>query len=922
LPLQYERRKKLPNNKLLRKIDHLSRLLLFFPHDGATFYSFYFLCIIRASPLVLVWVTAMSLDISEISPYDFASIEGKWQNFWLKNHSFSTNCGLSNPKCYVLEMFMYPSGKVHIGHVRNYTIGDIFARFKRAKGFSVLHPVGWDAFGLPAENAALKQKAHPKDWTYKNISIMKSQILSLGFSYDWEREFATCDEKYYAFQQKIFLAFYERRLAYRKKSEVNWDPVDNCVLANEQVVDGCGWRSGAPVEKKSVNQWFLKITDFVEELLGELNKLNGWPEKVKTMQRNWIGKSEGCSIVFKNDSESVTVFSTRPETIFGATFLAISPDHALAKKLALSNEKIKAFIDEFRKGSVAREFLDKQEKLGLNTGITLNHPLLDRKLPVYIANFVLMDYGTGAIFATPAHDERDYEFAIKYGLPLECVIQSQRESSEELPYVGDGVMVNSYFLNSLSVDEARKIIMDKFVAMKVGKRETFFKLRDWGVSRQRYWGCPIPVVHCPKCGIVPLKEKDLPVLLPSDVDFLNPGNPLDNHPTWKHVECHACGCSAIRETDTLDTFVDSSWYFLKFCLNDQKDENLLARQDIDHWMQVDQYIGGVEHAILHLLYARFFTKALADCGLTDIREPFKNLFTQGMVCNVTYQRENGEWLFPEEVRKNKNGNFEVIATGEKAIVGRFEKMSKSKKNVVDPDVIVKNYGADALRVFVISDTPPDKDFPWSDDGLEGCGRFVSRIWRLFLFLESRGICAKQCSEEINLESLPLCVRELYTGFHRTIKNVTDAIEDRHMNKVVAYIRDSVNSIYGALEYANDNKVVFSLVLRDLIKILAPIAPHICEEAWERLGFHRLVSENSWPEYNENYLKISRINLPIQVNGKLRGIIEVDPEEEENDVFEKALRLDVVRNAIAQGLVQKKIFIKGRIVNFVVANAEK
>ncbi|MDR3187188.1 MAG: leucine--tRNA ligase [Holosporaceae bacterium] len=864
----------------------------------------------------------MSLDISEIAPYDFAPIESKWQNFWLKNRSFSTDCNSSNPKYYVLEMFMYPSGKVHIGHVRNYTIGDIFARFKRAKGFSVLHPVGWDAFGLPAENAALKQKAHPKNWTYRNIGIMKSQILSLGFSYDWEREFATCDEKYYAFQQKIFLAFHKKGLVYRKKSEVNWDPVDNCVLANEQVVDGCGWRSCAPVEKKSVDQWFLKITDFADELLTELDKLDGWPEKVKIMQRNWIGKSEGCSIAFKSSAgENITVFSTRPETIFGATFLAISPDHELAQKLALSNEKAKRFIDEFKKGSVAGEFLDKQEKLGLDTGITVSHPLLEKKLPVYIANFVLMDYGTGAVFATPAHDERDYEFAMKYGLPVERVIRAKDESSGELPYLEDGTLINSDFLNGLSVAEARKVVIDRLTQLKIGKRETFFKLRDWGVSRQRYWGCPIPAVHCSKCGIVLLAEKNLPVLLPPDVDFSSPGNPLDNHPTWKHVECPTCGVPAVRETDTLDTFVDSSWYFLRFCLNDSNAENLLARKDIDHWMQVDQYIGGVEHAILHLLYARFFTKALADCGFVSIREPFRNLFTQGMVCNATYRRENGEWLFPEEVRKNKGGDFEVIATGEKAIVGRFEKMSKSKKNVVDPDVIVKNYGADALRIFVISDTPPDKDFPWSDDGLEGCGRFINRVWRLFSFLESRGVCAAQCSAKVDLESLPAGIRELYVGFHRTIKNVTDAIEGRHMNKVVAHIRDGVNSVYLALDEVESHRGIFSLITRDLIKMLAPIAPHICEEAWERFGFRELVSENPWPTYEEDYLKVSLINLPIQVNGKLRGTIEIDPEEEESEVFAKALRLAGVQNAIARGALQKRIFIKGKIVNFVVADAE-
>lgn len=852
------------------------------------------------------------MNISEIAPYEFSSVEARWQNFWRKNASFEVDITQTKKKYYVLEMFMYPSGKVHIGHVRNYTIGDIIARFRRSSGFSVLHPVGWDAFGLPAENAALKQNGHPKDWTYKNIEIMKRQLLSLGFSYDWSREFATCNESYYGFQQKIFLAFYKKGLIYRKESEVNWDPIDNCVLANEQVIDGRGWRSGALVEKKKLAQWFLKITDFAEELLSEIDGLKGWPEKVKTMQRNWIGRSEGCVIKFKTDiNEEIAVFSTRSETIFGATFLAISPDHPLSLKLAEINTNIKAFIAEFKKGSVAQEVIDRQEKLGVNTGVTVRHPFLNKDIPVYIANFVLMNYGTGAIFATPAHDERDYEFAQKYSLPIERVI----ESEGDLPYLGNGVIINSDFLNGLTISEAKAKVIQRLCAIGIGERKVFFRLMDWGISRQRYWGCPIPIAYCDHCGIVPLEEKDLPVTLPYDVDFSSAGNPLDKHATWKRIKCPTCGKNAVRETDTLDTFFDSSWYFLRFCINDPNNSNLLKKEDIAHWMNVDQYIGGVEHAILHLLYARFFAKALSKYGFINVQEPFDNLFTQGMVCNVTYKKENGDWLFPNEVQKKNDGSYEVTATGEKVIVGNIEKMSKSKKNVIDPDVIIKTYGADTLRLFVVSDTPPDKDFLWSDEGLEGCWRFINRVWRLFVFAKSCGANIEENS--FSIENCAPDIRELYKNFHRTIKNVTDSLEERAMNKVIAYIRDSVNSIYFLLEKLRESQIVFRLIIRDLIKLLAPIAPHICEEAWSMLAFSGLVSDNPWPEYNKEYIAITTINLPIQINGKLRGTINVNPEEGEESVFEKALQVSSVQNIIGERSIKKKIYVKGKIVNFVI-----
>ena len=855
----------------------------------------------------------MTVDVSEIMPYNFSAVEKYWNEYWLSNRSFKTKNDVLRPKYYVLEMFMYPSGKVHIGHVRNYTIGDILARYKIAQGFDVLHPVGWDAFGLPAENAALKQKSHPQTWTRQNIETMKKQLLSLGFAYDWDREFATCDEDYYGFQQKIFLKLFQKGLVYQKEAEVNWDPVDNCVLANEQVIDGRGWRSGALVEKRKLKQWFFKITNYANELLSEIDNLDGWPDNVKTMQRNWIGKSVGASIQFHcNNGDTLEVFSTRPETLFGATYLAIAGDHPLAQKLAATNEKIKAFAEKLKLGSVAQQDLDKQEKLGMDTGLTAKHPFLDKELPIFIANFVLMNYGTGAIFSTPAHDERDYDFAVKYNLPIIRVIESD---SNELPYSGDGHLIDSDFLNGLTVSEAREKMIDEIAARKLGKKETFFRLRDWGISRQRYWGCPIPIVHCEKCGSVPLNDSDLPLKLPADVEFLGTGNPLDLHPSWKHTKCPICGGDATRETDTLYKFVDYSWYFLRFCTKCES-EDYLDKKSAAHWMPVDQYIGGVEHAILHLLYARFFTKALADCGLVDIREPFKNLFTQGMVCSVTYRKEDGTWLFPGEVKKNDNGEFVVAETGEKVIVGRIEKMSKSKKNVVDPEIIVKNYGADALRLFVMSDTPPERDFCWTDEGLDGSWRFVNRVWRLFVYLKSKGVRADKISD-VNFDSLDKDLQTLFKSLHKTVKNVTNAFEERAMNKSIAFIREFVNVVYACMEKAESNASLFSIVVRDLIKLLAPITPYLCEESWRDFGFSGLVSKNSWPTFNEKYVATDTIQLPIQVCGKLRGTIEIDPNLSEDEIFDAALKVSNVQNAINGKPIRKKIFVKGKIVNFVV-----
>lgn len=862
----------------------------------------------------------MPKDIREIPPYNFAEVEPKWQKFWAEHKSFATEKitaerKSAKPKCYILEMFPYPSGKIHVGHLRNYTIGDILARYKFSCGYSVLHPFGWDSFGLPAENAALKNHTHPRSWTYANIEAMKKEINRIGISYDWDREVTTCSDDYCAAQQKLFLMLLKKGLVYRKESEVNWDPVDHCVLANEQVIDGRGWRSGALVERKMLTQWFFRITNYSSELLNDLENLPGWPEKVRTMQRNWIGRSSGALINFDiSNGEKLSIFSTRPDTLFGATFLAVSPDHPLVKKMAETNEALADFVREIKQGSVSREYIDTQEKRGFKLDLTAAHPFREGvQLPIYVANFVLMDYGTGAIFATPAHDERDYEFAVKYNLPIIKVV----DCAEELPYSGDGKLINSEFLNGLSVAEAKEKMIEKICEKNCGERKTFFKLKDWGVSRQRYWGCPIPVVHCEKCGAVPLREEDLPILLPEDVDFTGTGNPLDAHPTWKQTTCPICGGQAQRETDTLDTFVDSSWYFLRYCSDNFGPGEIIDKEAVKYWMPVDQYIGGIEHAILHLLYSRFFTKALADCDLLSVREPFKNLFTQGMVCNVTYQTESGEWVFPSQVIKNSDGAYELKDTHEKIIVGKLEKMSKSKKNTVSPDDIINTYGADALRFFIVSDTPPERDFPWSDEGLEGCWRFMNRVWRLFVYAKDEGVCASAIEENFDAGKLPEDLLQIYKNLHAIIKNITCAIEDRAMNKIVAYVRDFVNSLYSVMEKMSENRSLFSVMIRDLIKLMAPVTPHICEEAWQIFGFSGLVEENSWPSYDEKFLEVSTINLPIQVNGKLRGVLTIDITASEEEIFAQALQLPNVKAIVEGKAVRKKIFIKGRVVNLVV-----
>lgn len=854
----------------------------------------------------------MKNDISEMLPYNFSVSENKWNGEFEKSNLYSKDSLRNNnkPKYYVLEMFPYPSGKIHMGHVRNYTFGDIIARYKRLKGFNVLHPIGWDAFGLPAENAALERNVLPKAWTYQNIDNMRSQLKKLGFSYNWDLEFATCDPKYYAYQQKIFIQLYKKGYIYKKHALVNWDPVDNCVLANEQVIDGRGWRSGAVVEQRKLNQWFMRITDFADELLDDLKLLPGWPEKVKTMQENWIGRSEGLVIKFTtNDSKHLEVFSTRADTLYGATFIAISAEHDISQNLAKTNERISNFINECKQGSVSTEFVDKLDKKGIDTGLTAINPINSDVLPIYITNFVLSGHGTGAIFGTPAHDTRDYDFAKAYGLPIKQVVAAPGTETV-LPYIGSGVMVNSGILNGLNTSEARAKISDILEQKGIASRKVMYRLRDWGLSRQRYWGCPIPIIKCEKCGNVPCPENELPVILPDDITFDKTGNPLDWHPTWKYVKCPVCNGNATRETDTMDTFVDSSWYFMHFCQKAVGDGDLVNNP----WLPVDQYIGGVEHAILHLLYARFFTKLISKEVGSDLKEPFRNLLTQGMVGHVTYKREAGSWLYPEEVML-KNGEYVEIKTGQGVTVGRSEKMSKSKRNVVDPDKIISDYGADSVRLFVVSDTPPEKDFDWSSDGLDGCWRFVNRIWRLFSYASKAGITISDDTE--NWEMYDGDQKSFVTDIHKSLKEIDDALESNGFNKAVASIRNMVNVLYDNLELLESDRVLFGKSLRILAIVISPFMPYLAEEVWHLLGGTGFVALQKWPDYSEAMLKDESITIPVQVNGKLRANIVIPIDAQNDCVLQIAMNNEKIRQLIADKEVRKKIYIKNKIVNLVV-----
>ncbi len=828
------------------------------------------------------------------SRFDASTVDARWQAVWDDARTFAADDASPRPKSYVLEMFPYPSGKIHMGHVRNYTMGDVLARFRRMTGHEVLHPMGWDAFGMPAENAAMEQGVHPGAWTYQNIAAMKAQLKRLGFALDWSREFATCDPAYYGHEQALFLDLLDGGLVYRKESAVNWDPVDMTVLANEQVIDGRGWRSGAPVEKRKLSQWFLRITDFAEELLDGLATLEHWPEKVRLMQENWIGKSEGLRFRFAlSDGDAIDVFTTRPDTIFGASFVAIAADHPIAQALAAGDPAVATFVERCKAGGTSAAEIETQEKLGWDTGFTAIHPFdPEWKLPVHIANFVLMDYGTGAVFGVPAHDQRDFEFARKYSLPIRRVVAQGDETASgftgEAAYTGPGRLVNSRFLDGMSVAEAKRAVIARAEGEGWGTGTTVWRLRDWGVSRQRYWGTPIPIVHCDACGPVPVPRDQLPVVLPEDVTFDVPGNPLDRHPTWKHVDCPSCGKPARRETDTLDTFVNSSWYFIRFA--SQPADAAFDRMVAERWLPVGQYIGGVEHAILHLLYARFWTRALKRVGRIDIAEPFAGLFTQGMVTHETYRDPAGGWLTPGEVADGR-----VIATGAPVTVGRVEKMSKSKKNTVDPSPIVDRYGADAVRWFMLSDSPPERDLPWSEAGIEGAWRFVQRLWRL--------VAADQAGDGADVD--------LDRRVHRAIAGVAGDVEALAFNKAVAKLYELTSAIEKAPPSASRRAAVAALV-----RLVAPMVPHLAEEAWATLGHTGLVADAAWPVVDPALLVEDSVTIAVQVNGKLRDTLTLPKGADRADVEAAALASENVVRILDGKPPRKVIVVPDRLVNLV------
>ena len=840
--------------------------------------------------------------MSNVERFNPHVADARWQKIWEERSSFVADDNSSKPRAYVLEMFPYPSGRIHIGHVRNYTMGDVLARYKRMTGHEVLHPMGWDAFGMPAENAAMEKNVHPGGWTRDNIANMKAQLKRLGFAIDWTRELATCEPEYYGHEQALFLKLYAAGLVYRKESAVNWDPVDMTVLANEQVIDGKGWRSGAPVERRKLSQWFLKITDFADELLTGLGSLDQWPDKVRLMQENWIGKSQGlkCTFRFPGGTTGIDVFTTRPDTMFGASFVAIAADHPVAQKLAANAPDLQAFIEECRKGGTTAADIETAEKRGFNTGLTVEHPLdASWHLPVYVANFVLMDYGTGAVFGCPAHDQRDLDFARKYDLPVTRVVAdgdlTDSDFKGDVAFTGPGTIVNSHWMDGMTIDQAKADVIAKAQAEGWGIGQTQYRLRDWGVSRQRYWGTPIPIIHCQACGAVPVPDDQLPVTLPEDVSFDIPGNPLDRHPTFSKVDCPKCHQPARRETDTLDTFVDSSWYFIRFA--SQPHDKPFDRAVAEKWLPVDQYIGGVEHAILHLLYARFWTRALNHIGLIDVKEPFASLFTQGMVTHQTYRDANGSWLSPDQVRR-EGDVWTIIDSGAPAVAGRIEKMSKSKKNVVDPDDIVDQYGADAVRWFMLSDSPPERDLEWSEAGIEGCWRFVQRLWRL----TSQVSGAEGTDKALDRKT------------HQVIAGVGADIEALAFNKAVAKIYDLANAIEKAAPSASRDAAIRTIVL-----LSSPMVPHLAEEAWTQLGTTLgggLIADAAWPEVDPALLEEDEVTIAIQVRGKLRDTLTVAKGLPQAEIEALALASQKVQHAIDGGDIKKIIVVPDRLVNIV------
>ncbi|NWG53562.1 MAG: leucine--tRNA ligase [Hydrogenophilaceae bacterium] len=876
-----------------------------------------------------------------MSRYNHREVEQKWRARWEEARLFRAlephEAG-DRPKAYILEMFPYPSGRIHVGHSRNYTMGDVIARFRRAQGYNVLHPMGWDAFGLPAENAAMERGAHPREWTLANIETMKAQLKLLGVAIDWRREIATCDPAYYKHQQAMFLAFWKQGLVARRKQKVNWDPVDQTVLANEQVVDGRGWRSGAVVETRELDQWVFRVTAYADDLLEAIGSLNKWPEKVRLMQANWIGKSQGAKIwwpiasvpdAMKDDSadesgrshahDPIEVYTTRPDTLFGASFLALAPDHPLTKRVARFRPDVAKFIADCAALGTSEADIEKAEKSGVDLGIRVKHPFDETwELPVWAANFVLSTYGAGAIFGSPAGDQRDLEFANKYKLPFQPVVLPPGEDPRlhritDTAYTGPGIAYNSRFLDGLPTEKAIARAIEELEKRGAGQAHTQYRLRDWGVSRQRYWGCPIPVIHCAECGPVGVPEADLPVALPEDVRFDQPGNPLDRHPTWKHVTCPACGKDASRETDTLDTFVDSSWYFCRFTDPNNPDAPF-DKAKAAYWLPVDQYVGGVEHAVLHLLYSRFFARAMRDCGYLDLPrgEPFASLFTQGMVVHETY-RADGRWLGPEEIER-RDGVLVEASSGRQVDVGAIEKMSKSKKNVVDLSQFVEDYGADVARWFVLSDSPPERDVEWTDAGVKGAWRFVQRVWDATV---AHGQAAPKPGEAPPPGADQGEALALRQAAHRALAGITADIEDFRFNVAVARSYELMNAI-GKAKAANDPAVQWARgeALRILAQCVAPFMPHLAEECWEALGQEGFIASAPWPAADPALVAEDTVTLPVQVNGKRRAEIVAAKGLGEAEVKALALAHEQVAGFLKGLTVRKVIVVPDRIVNIV------
>ena len=853
------------------------------------------------------------------------SVDKKWQDIWDKQNLFLSKVDHSKEKYYILEMFPYPSGKIHMGHVRNYTLGDVVARYKRAQNYNVLHPMGWDAFGLPAENAAIQNKTSPSEWTYKNIDEMKRQLKLIGLSIDWSKEIATCDKTYFKHQQKLFKDLFDSKLVYKKESQVNWDPIEQTVLANEQVIDGKGWRSGAEVQRKKLSQWFFKITDFAEDLLDGLFELKNWPDKVKLMQENWIGKSIGCELEleiydskFKSLNQKLQIYTTRPDTIFGATFCAISPEHPFNDQHCEQNINLKNFKKKYESTNLTEETLAKTEKEGIRLDFYVKHPLIkDKFLPIYVANFILMNYGSGAIYGCPAHDQRDLDFAIKYDLEVIPVILPNNINIDDFKieseaYTGDGTLINSNFLNELTIKQAQRVVIKDLESKKIGNKKINYRLRDWGISRQRYWGCPIPIIYREDGEVICLSEKDLPIELPENIDLSKSGNPLENHPTWKYTTCPDTGMNAIRETDTLDTFVDSAWYFLRFCSPSNNNEPF-SKEEVDYWMPVDQYVGGVEHAILHLLYSRFFTRALNKNGSIKFKEPFDGLFTQGMVCHETFKLKTGEWIMPKDVYEKDNIYFQE-KTGEEVICGPSESMSKSKKNVVDPEDIINNYGADTARLFMLSDSPPERDINWSLSGINGAYKFVQRFWRTI----------KNCENvfEVNINNKPRSFSKNSETFrksvHKNLKSITNSIDNFQMNVSVAKIHELTNelSLFDCNEI--DEKWSKKEALLILIRTIEPFMPHLAEECWKLIGNSKSIINESWPAYEEVLLNDEEKTIVLQINGKKKAELKMPDQSSEEEVFNSFMKLDNIKKLILdESSINKKIFIKNKILNIVI-----